>query len=191
MSLKERVHQCERRRPGITRAEVARRVGIAPPSVTAWFTGDTKTLKLKPACRAAKIWGCDPLWLGEGEGLPQWTDEPAPAPLVTLADAVDALGLALSEVPRDQRLSAAELLATFARAPDSARARDELLQLLRPSPPKVYGSATADPGVARLVAAAANSGVPLEVREVDDGPTFNTPKPAPKRKRGAASPRRT
>ncbi len=86
-TLRERVLECERRNPGITRAQVARAAGVKPPSVTDWFNGKTVSLKLAAAVGAARLWGCDPLWLGEGVGTPNWqggaTDPLKDSPLLS------------------------------------------------------------------------------------------------------------
>lgn len=72
--LRDRVEECEKRHPSISRAEIARAAGVKQPSVADWFNGKTVRLKLAPAVGAARLWQCDPAWLGEGIGSPGWFD---------------------------------------------------------------------------------------------------------------------
>lgn len=101
-TLKDRVEECTRRHPGVTQADIARAAGIKQPSVTDWFNGKTVSLKLKPAVKAAALWGCDPLWLGEGEGLPDWVDAaPVESPPTSLGQALERLGIELAKPMAD------------------------------------------------------------------------------------------
>jgi transcriptional regulator with XRE-family HTH domain len=141
-TLRERVEECERRRPGVLRAEIARAAGIKQPSVTDWFNGKTVRLKLKPAVKAAELWGCDPLWLGEGEGLPRWTDATVAshshallAP--SLERALEILSIELARDVRDDvRDDIADALAKLARRRGQERDQRQVLALLRPSAEK-------------------------------------------------------
>lgn len=49
-------------------ADLARACGIKPPSVSAWMSGDTKSLKAATAIRAAQFLKVNQLWLTEGRG---------------------------------------------------------------------------------------------------------------------------
>lgn len=53
---------------GAIAADLARACGIRPPSVSAWLSGETKTLKAATAMRAAEFLGVNQLWLTEGKG---------------------------------------------------------------------------------------------------------------------------
>jgi transcriptional regulator with XRE-family HTH domain len=55
----------------LTQADLARSVGIKPPSVSDWLNGKTKILKAKTALRAAHFLDVSPLWLTEGRGSMQ------------------------------------------------------------------------------------------------------------------------
>jgi phage repressor protein C with HTH and peptisase S24 domain len=48
-------------------SELAERVGIRRASISAWFTGDTKTLEGTNLAKAAEALGVDPHWLATGE----------------------------------------------------------------------------------------------------------------------------
>lgn len=53
---------------GITKAELARRVGISAPSVNGWFTGKAKFLRGENLLAAAKALDVDQDWLASGKG---------------------------------------------------------------------------------------------------------------------------
>lgn len=67
-TLKQRFAELEKEKPEITQAEIARVTKAKPPSVNAWFSGVTKTMKLHTATRAAGLYGVNPMWLAQGEG---------------------------------------------------------------------------------------------------------------------------
>ncbi|AWH25759.1 S24 family peptidase [Stenotrophomonas sp. YAU14D1_LEIMI4_1] len=52
----------------ITKAELARRVGISAPSVNGWFSGKSKFLRGENLLAAAKALGVDQTWLATGKG---------------------------------------------------------------------------------------------------------------------------
>jgi transcriptional regulator with XRE-family HTH domain len=60
-------HAIAQKRGG-SQSELARACGLQQPSVTAWFTGRTKTLKGTSLLKAAKYLEVIPLWLGSGIG---------------------------------------------------------------------------------------------------------------------------
>jgi len=53
---------------GINQAELARRVGIKPPSVNGWFSGKAKFLRGENLLAAASALGVDQDWLATGKG---------------------------------------------------------------------------------------------------------------------------
>lgn len=55
------------RQSGKTQAELARACGVKPPSVAAWFSGDTKKLKADSLIRAATFLGVRQEWLNSGQ----------------------------------------------------------------------------------------------------------------------------
>ena len=67
-TLKQRFALLQERRLDITQADLARATGARPPSVNAWFTGDTKSMKAETASKVAALYGVNPLWLATGEG---------------------------------------------------------------------------------------------------------------------------
>lgn len=67
-TLKQRFAELEAEKPEITQADLARATGAKPPSVNAWFTGDSKSMKSATAVKAAALYGVSPLWLATGEG---------------------------------------------------------------------------------------------------------------------------
>jgi phage repressor protein C with HTH and peptisase S24 domain len=65
---------------GITKAELARRVGISAPSVNGWFTGKAKFLRGENLLAAARALSVDEDWLATGKGTSRRGDgvvEPA------------------------------------------------------------------------------------------------------------------
>lgn len=67
MSLRERI-EVARKAAGLTKSELARRVGISPSAVGQWETGETKTLEGENLVRAAAALGVDAQWLATGYG---------------------------------------------------------------------------------------------------------------------------
>lgn len=55
-------------RANLTKAELARRVGISAPSVNGWFTGKAKFLRGENLLAAAKALAVDEGWLATGKG---------------------------------------------------------------------------------------------------------------------------
>ena len=55
-------------RAGITKAELARRVGISAPSINGWFSGKAKFLRGENLLAAAKALDVDEAWLATGKG---------------------------------------------------------------------------------------------------------------------------
>lgn len=136
-TLQDRVLECERRRPEVSRRDIATAAGVRAPSVSDWFNGKTASLKLRPAIGASRAWGCDALWLGEGIGLPQWADVIAPtatpdtAPAITLAAALEVVGIALAaDMQPDQRAELAESMSAWVRYAGKERYRATVSELL-------------------------------------------------------------
>ena len=67
-TLKQRFAQLAKEKPEISQADLARATGAKPPSVNAWFSGETKTMKAGTAAKAAHLYGCNTLWLSDGVG---------------------------------------------------------------------------------------------------------------------------
>lgn len=67
-TLKQRFAELAIRRPEISQADLARATGAKPPSVNAWFTGDTKSMKADTAAKVAALYNVNPVWLATGEG---------------------------------------------------------------------------------------------------------------------------
>lgn len=131
-TLRERVEECERRCPAVSRTEVARAAGVKPPSVTDWFNGKTTRLRLKPAVGAAALWKCNALWLGEGTGTPDWHDTAASAAvkqfLTAQPDLAELLVDAVAGMPRARWASVHAQLEQLAAHPEM---RDDILPELR------------------------------------------------------------
>ena len=72
-TLADRMHLALAHTPGKTQADLARAVGVKQPSVNAWFSGETKTLKGSSARKAADFFGCSRDWLETGRGDPGWS----------------------------------------------------------------------------------------------------------------------
>lgn len=54
--------------PKVTKAAIARACKIASPSVVAWFSGDSKSIKGYNLVVTASMLGVNPLWLADGRG---------------------------------------------------------------------------------------------------------------------------
>lgn len=70
-TLADRFAALSAAKPLITQADLARATGAKPPSVSAWFSGETKSMKADTAAKAAQLYGCNPMWLSTGIG-PVW-----------------------------------------------------------------------------------------------------------------------
>lgn len=67
-TLKDRFFLLQQRFQDISPTRLIAETGFAPPSVYAWFSGKTKTLKHETAVRVAAVYGVDPHWLATGNG---------------------------------------------------------------------------------------------------------------------------
>lgn len=127
-TLKERVTRCAARHPEISQAEIARAAGVRPPSVADWFNGKTKSLKLRPAWKAAQVWGCDPLWLGEGVGSPGWiVDQHHGKAAPDLIESIPVVLDAMARAPQRDKLRTALLAVLDDDAPAYRQRLAELL----------------------------------------------------------------
>jgi hypothetical protein len=111
---------------------VARLLGETPQTVKNW---EKRGVSADGAIAAQKLMGCRASWIRDGEGLmthqaPTLTDAASAAP--TLADALEALGIALAvDMPPDVRDDLADALAKLARRGGAARDQAQVLQLLQ------------------------------------------------------------
>ncbi|MFM2057929.1 MAG: hypothetical protein RLY71_2314 [Pseudomonadota bacterium] len=146
------------RRPTASQAGLAAFCGVKPPSVSAWFTGETKALKAASLRKAAEYLGCSRDWLETGVGPPGWLDaapdqaptaltEPAASTPPTLAQALPVL---LAHLPGLSEYRAGQVIQAIAAAAHSTAPLDQvesdLLQWL--SEPRAAGPATPAPSVA-------------------------------------------
>jgi transcriptional regulator with XRE-family HTH domain len=60
-------------------AEVARRVGVSPPTVSDWISGKIKKIEWAHAVKVADLYGFNAIWVASGEG-PMRASEPPPPP---------------------------------------------------------------------------------------------------------------
>lgn len=93
-TLQQRFALLAAARPEVSQAQLARATGARQPSVHAWFSGDTRSMKAETAAKAAEIYGCNPMWLATGTGNIWSTMEPgspsAAAPHEAPSDAPSA-----------------------------------------------------------------------------------------------------
>lgn len=66
-TLKERLAELSAGRPRGTQAELARRCGIEPASVSDWFSGKTKSIDGKYLTTVAEFFGVESHWLSTGK----------------------------------------------------------------------------------------------------------------------------
>lgn len=66
-SLSQRI-ESRLKKLSMSPAQLAREVKVKPPSVSAWLSGDTKTIKGENLLRAAQVLQCSPQWLATGLG---------------------------------------------------------------------------------------------------------------------------
>lgn len=65
---------------GHTKADLARACKVRPPSVSDWFSGESKTMRSDALLRAAEFFGVNALWLATGEGPQRPAATPSSAP---------------------------------------------------------------------------------------------------------------
>lgn len=73
-TLAERLQEALARKPGGSQAALARFCRVQGPSVSNWFTGETKTLKAGSLRLAAEYLGVSRDWLETGKGAPGWQE---------------------------------------------------------------------------------------------------------------------
>lgn len=131
-TLMQRFALLQKEKPDISQADLARATGAKPPSVNAWFTGETKSMKAQTAAIAASLYGVNALWLATGKGPkePQWIinralaglgPEPLAPPIssVTLDQAIGVMALNFADADSSTRETCAALLASLARNPEN------------------------------------------------------------------------
>jgi phage repressor protein C with HTH and peptisase S24 domain len=79
---------------GITQVELARRVGIAPPSVHGWLTGKAKFLRGENLLLAARALNVNEDWLATGKGEP---NAPYTVNAIDLMAALGAQSVAIAD----------------------------------------------------------------------------------------------
>ncbi|MBQ1556662.1 MAG: hypothetical protein IIZ69_00325 [Pseudomonas sp.] len=152
-TLKQRFALLAQAKPEITRADLARATGASAPSVHAWFSGDTKSMKAVTASKAALLYGCNTRWLSDGEGeiwpqriqpagtslfksgTPALTqteprEESHEAESATVAQALDVIANCLETLTETGRAEVSPLLQALTLAPDSKRLKDGLVSVL-------------------------------------------------------------
>lgn len=80
------------RHPPATQADLAKACGVSAPSVSAWFSGDTKALKANSAAKAAAFLNVRLEWLLYGLG-PMRATEDAGAAYIAAEPAPPAMGI--------------------------------------------------------------------------------------------------
>ena len=128
-TLKQRFAELKAERPEITQADIARATKAKPPSVNAWFNGDTKTMKLATATAAASLYGVMPLWLAEGTGnkypaeQPKKTEQSGAKAIertgsMGLSKTLENLSAYLEQLDADDRAEAVRQISGLANKPE-------------------------------------------------------------------------
>jgi transcriptional regulator with XRE-family HTH domain len=68
MTFTERLNQALSEAEGVKQIDLARACGVSTASVSAWFSGGTRSLRGANLTRAAALLRVNPLWLAEGRG---------------------------------------------------------------------------------------------------------------------------
>jgi phage repressor protein C with HTH and peptisase S24 domain len=119
MTLSERI-RLAMSEAGMSQVELARKVGIAPPSVHGWLTGKAKFLRGENLLRAAAALNVNQHWLATGEGNPHDPETPVVirpilgAEPVQIADPEDPKQVAIQKV----KLKLSAGITGFAVEPD-------------------------------------------------------------------------
>lgn len=109
----------------ITVSELATGMGVSYQAVKRVIDGMSKAFSAANNAKAAAFLKINPDWLATGQGSMRAVT-PLPGP--TLEQALKLIAQQLNLLPGEQRLEIARHLDTLARAPDSAKALDALLQ---------------------------------------------------------------
>ena len=91
-TLRERFAQLAKAKPELKQADIARAAGAKPPSVNAWFSGETKSMRAETAARVAHLYGVNARWLATGEG--SMTDQAAEAAKIAAFASGEKVGTA-------------------------------------------------------------------------------------------------
>jgi transcriptional regulator with XRE-family HTH domain len=80
LALKDRISELatELDLPRGWQARLAEHCKVKPPSVSAWISGDTKSLHGDALLRAAEFFGVTPQWLASGKGT-KWARDATPS----------------------------------------------------------------------------------------------------------------
>lgn len=62
MTLSDRINLLLKRGDNLKPADIARVAMVSTASVSAWMSGDTKSMKPEPARRLSTAFGCDQNW---------------------------------------------------------------------------------------------------------------------------------
>lgn len=96
--------------------ELARAVGVKPPSVSDWISGKSKTMEGENLLKAANFLGVNPIWLASGIGKPQKNsstdNEISNIELLTTSTRskkLDSLVKKLEEMEQDETLTEREI----------------------------------------------------------------------------------
>ena len=130
--LQKALQQKQSRDTAASQAELARYCVTSAPSVSDWFTGETKSLKAKSLVMAAEYLGVRARWLLDGAGSMQVLGHAQPVlrPLI-LPQALNVLGQELArDLAPDVRQDIADTLAKLAMRSGSPRHQAELVRLL-------------------------------------------------------------
>lgn len=126
LTLADRIRTALAGPPRRSQAALARHCGVKPPSVSAWLSGDTKTIEGSNLLKAAEFLGVRPKWLSDGVG-PMRADEdvpmqspptpPGPAPDVHIA--LGTIAARLMTADQGTRELVAGMLASMAKNPEN------------------------------------------------------------------------
>ena len=113
-SLADRMKEAMLGPPKVTGAALAKACLVSTASVSAWLSGDTKTIEAGNLLAAAKFLDVDPDWLGRGIGVKMrrtvWrVEEPQPQYLTDDPLLVEAAAL-IRQVPKEKLPEAVNFL---------------------------------------------------------------------------------
>lgn len=137
-SLASRLQRALDEKPGASQAELARYCKTKGPSVSNWFTGETRTLKAQSLVLAAEYLDVRPRWLLDGKGPMRYEIRSANAAATTPPPLADALPVVVGRLPGLDDYSASKVLtavqaAMKGSAPLETIERDLLALLEGPS----------------------------------------------------------
>jgi len=141
-TLDQRFAELQAEKPEISQADLARTTGVKPPSVSDWFTGNTKSMKIGTAAKAASLYGVNALWLSVGEGQKY----PSPTLVATATVQNQPLALAVPAQAATENVSpelteqCKAVMAMLATLPDDPVVRFQVLGQLAEIIAKARGS---------------------------------------------------